>query len=272
MFTDGIRPWTASGGGPQCANYGTPSKPPRLRGNLYVSSPIHGAGVAGGRFELPTDPDPVTFPLEACGLVTGPRPIGLGTDSYYGLMVYVPRGWRVANKAFFGVNIKEFHFQNIWAAPVIFQLHPRYVTLALETGACNPHTSSNPGCQYRSNAGHRRCTSTLFYRCLPGYYAIPPGAFVQGRWNEILMHVHWASNRTGEIQTWYRVMGATTWTPSAVVKGYPTVQWNVTTGCCDPKYVDETEAYTAALSAPLSVWLANDVSATSFRSVAAALP
>ncbi len=271
-FETGLAPWTSHNGAVQCANYGTPSKSPRLRGNFYFSS-NEGELASGqsGQFSLPVDPDPRTWPLEACDLVTGPQPNTLPADDYYGLMVYIPKGWTIANQVRYGVNIDELHFQNVNGAPVTLQLHPDHVTVALETGGCNSYTTP-PGCQWRSNADNPTCVSGPTYTCLPGYYAIPPGALVQGKWNEIIMKVHWAPDSSGAFQTWYRVKGSSLWLSGSSMSGHPTVQWDNTQSCCGPSYADILEAYTAALTAPLSVWLDNDVVGTSFAAVAATMP
>jgi Polysaccharide lyase len=272
-FEAGLAAWTAQrGGGAQCANYGTPSKPPRLRGTFTLDQAIVGQGTSSGRFDLPADSAPGTYPLEACDLVTGSQPLGLGSDAYYGLMVYVPQGWTIANKAFWGVAIAGYHFQNIWGAPIEFELHPDHVTLSLETGGCYPYTTSTPGCQYRSNADNSSCTSNSSHTCLPALYVIPRGALAQGRWNEIIMHVHWAADSSGQIQTWYRVKGSSGWTQSSNVNGYPTVQWNNANGCCSANYVDEHMAYTAALTAPLTLWLDNILTGPSFNTIATQMP
>ena len=252
---------------PQCAPR-TPSKSPRLRGTYRIEHAIVGQGAAALEITLPVDTDHTTFPLEACGLISSYAPIGLGTGGYYGLMVYVPRGWRVPNRAFFGVNIYELHFQNIYGAPVTLQLHPHHITLALETGACENHVTATPGCAVRSNAdAPRGATPTL-----GGYYAIPPGRLVQGRWNELIVHVVWSSTAAGRIETVYRIAGARRWRRGASISGIPTVQWDRTRGCCDPTADDQLEAYTAALSAPLSVWLDNVVDGTSLAAVEATMP
>lgn len=263
----GLGSWISNGGAAQCANYGTPSKSPRLRGFFYLDTTFVGQGTASGRFDLPADTNSSAYPLEVCDLLAGGRPLRLGTDGYYGLMLYVPQGWTIANKAFFGVEIKEFHFQNVYGAPISFQLHPDHVTLSLQTGACSNHSTSQPGCAWHSNADNPGGPGNL-----PASYAIPRGALEQGAWNEILMHVRWASDSTGQIQTWYKVKGAPTWTQSANVTGVPTVQWDVSKGCCYTNYADLTEAYTAALTAPLSVWMDDDVSGPTFSSVALTMP
>lgn len=262
-----VAPWTSAGGGVQCANYGTPSKSPRLRGSFHLDANVGGVANAG-RITLPANPDPTTYPLEACGLLTGSQPMVLAAERYYGLMVYVPSRWSIPNSFFTGIEIEEYHFQNIHGAPIAFQLHADHVTLALQTGACRNHATASPGCAYHSNADSPNGKPGN----LPAAYVIPPGAFRQGAWNEMVMHVRWASGGTGQIQTWYRVKGAAGWTRSSNLTGIPTVQWDVKKGCCASGYVDETEAYTGAVSAPVSLWLGNDVAGSTFASVAASMP
>jgi Polysaccharide lyase len=261
-----MNPWTGSGGSIQCANHGTQSKSPRLRGTFTQGTNVNGMANAG-EFTLPADSNTKTYPLEACDVLTGTHPLGLGTDVYYGLSVYVPNNFTIPGNFFSGVELEEYHFQNVYGAPIAFQLHANHVTLALQTGACNNHTTVAPGCVYHSNADNANGkTGTL-----PAEYVIPPGALVQGQWNQMLMHVHWASDSTGQIQTWYKTGTATTWNSSANVTGIPTVQWDNTKTCCYTNYVDQTEAYTGALTAPLSLWLGNDVTGSSFNATANAM-
>ena len=120
-------PW--QGGGVQCAPR-TASKSPRLRGTLSYT----GGSYPSYLFSLPADSNLSTYPLEACDLVTAPKPLVLGAGGFYGIMVYVPRGWTIPNNSFAGVEIAEYHFQNVYGAPISLQLHPDHVTLALETG------------------------------------------------------------------------------------------------------------------------------------------
>jgi hypothetical protein len=247
--------------GAQCAPK-TPSTPPRYRGTYTIENSIVGQGSNAIEITLPKDPDPHTYPLEACDLETPLAPIGLGTDSYIGLMVYVPVGWTIPG----GVDIYELHFQNVYGAPIILNLHPDHVTIQLETGACNSNTA-RPGCTYRSNADLPSSSQTL-----PGYYAVPPGAFTRGAWNEIVLHVQWSSSNSGQIQSYYRTKGGRGWTQSSNVTGIPTVQWDSTHGCCYQSYVDEVEAYTFASQTPLSVWFDNVVDGTSLGAVESMMP
>jgi Polysaccharide lyase len=246
---------------PQCAPR-TPSASPRYRGTYAIESSIVGKGSHAIEITLPKDPNPSTYPLEACDLMTPPAPVGLGTDSYMGLMVYVPVGWTIPD----GVFIYQIHFQNIYGAPIMLSLHPDHVSIQLETGACHNFATADPGCVFRSNPDFPSSSQTL-----PGYYAIPPGGFKQGAWNEIVLHVQWSS-RSGQIQSYYRTKGGGGWVESSNITGIPTVQWDVTRGCCSPTYHDEVMAYTFAHDTPLSVWLDNLVDGTSLRAVEAAMP
>ncbi len=261
-FLHGLAPWKATHGGAQCANYGTPSTAPRLRG--YFSTGRF-RGVPAARFDLPASLLP-SFPLQACEL-THPRALGLGTDDYYGYMFYVPKGWNTGAKAFWGVITAQFHFQNIWGAPIEFQLQRDHMTLALETGACNSYTVAVTGCQRKSDADVRVGGPGD----LGARYVVPPPMRL-GVWHEVIMHVRWASSNTGQIQIWHRIKGELDWVQTANLDGIPTVQWNVARGCCDPSAVDKIGAYRGLAIAPVSVWEANFTIGTSFPVVAATMP
>jgi hypothetical protein len=250
----------------QCANTGTRSQPPRYRGQLSFQTTSPGDGRAS---VLITNPKtPAGYQLTVCDLEGPPVPLGIGTTSYYGLMVYVPKRFTVAND-FFGqeVEIEEFKFDNIYGAPVSWELHPDHVTLALQTGACNNHTTPAPGCAYHSNADGPEGVGNL-----PPLYVVPPGKLAQGQWNELAMGVNWESANTGSIRTYYKVKGASRWNTGSSISGIPTVQYDKTKGCCPSAAVEETEAYTGALVAPLTISLDNDVEGTGLGSVETAMP
>ena len=95
---------------------------------------------------------------------------------------------------------------------------------------------------------------------------------MQGAWNEIIMQATWTDNASGGVETWYKVAGASTWTQSSNVTGIPTVQYDISKGAPYSGYTDLTEAYTSALSAPLSVSLADAVTGPTFASTASQMP
>lgn len=261
---------------PQCANYGTPSQNSRYRGTWNYDSTIVGQGTESVRIDVPTTPS--GYSLTNCNDDTPATPNVLGADSYQGIMVYVPQGWTIPNSSKTGVNFLELHFQNVYGAPLTLQLHPNSVVLALQTGACSNYTSTAPGCQYRGNLSCSKGTWT----CEPTTYAIPPGAFVQGQWNEIIVHTHWsacggidaciAGQTPGSFDVHYRVKGASTWNAGSSLANIPTVQWDAATGSSPTNYRDQYELYTAAVKAPLSIWLDDVADGSSFQAVASQLP
>jgi hypothetical protein len=266
-FQSGLAPWSAAGGGAQCANHGTPSTAPRLRGNFYDDSSTFVAGVQAARFDLPASQP--NYPLQACEL-TDPRPLSLGADDYYGYMFYVPQQWTASvtdPSAFWGVATAQFHFQNIWGSPIAFELHNDHMTLAMETGACSNFLTSDPGCQWRSNADNPGGDPGNL-----GAYYVVPAPMQQGVWHEIVMHVHWAADSTGQVQVWHRVMGDPDWIQTVNLTGYPTVQWDASQGCCSAAVVDKVGAYRGLSNVPVSVWESNVLIGTSFGAVAGSLP
>lgn len=261
----GLKPWQPGhGGGIQCANYGTPSKPPRLRGTVALRTV---AGVRAAVFTLASDTQPA-YPKEACELLPPPKPLGLGSDHYYGYMFYVPRNFSIGTGAFWGVVTAQYHFQNIWAAPIAFELHDNHMTLALEVGRCNNHLTEHPGCAYTSNADN----PTGNPGNLGKQYVVPPGSMTQGVWHEVIMHVHWASDSTGVIEVFHRELGQSSWTRTVNITGYPTVQFDGLRGCCAADQLDKVGAYRAFSATPISVALANILDGTSFDAVARHLP
>ena len=256
-FESGLTPWKSSGGGAQCANYGTPSGGGgHYRGDFYLDSSNPGQGTTSGRFDLPAQS---TYPLEVCDVITGPLMNTVGTDGYYGLMVLAPAGY---NYPGFGDVIEGLHFVNVYSAPVNLVIRTGHLAIDLETGAC-----TTKGCAYRNGSG---CTPSSSVTCLAPKDVIP--TFTGGRWYEIVTHVHWASDSSGLIETWYRPKGSSTWTATASYSGIPTEQWTAGTSCCASHYDDEIASYTAALSAPLTIWLDNQTTGSSFSAVAATMP
>jgi hypothetical protein len=262
---------------PQCLNYGTPSGSSRYRGTWNYDTNIVGQGAASVRIDTPATPS--GYSLTNCNDDTPATPNVLGADTYQGIMVYVPQGWTIPNSSKTGVNFLELHFQNVYGSPLTLQLHQNSVVVGLETGACDNHSTTAPGCQYRGNMS---CSKVGSWICEPTTYAIPPGAFVQGQWNEIIVHTHWsecggiyacAAGRTpGSFDTYYKVKGASTWNAGSSLANIPTVQWDVATGASPTNYRDQYELYTAAVTAPLSIWLDGVVDGTSLQAVTNQLP
>jgi hypothetical protein len=247
-FESGVASWKSTGGGAQCSNYETPSGGSHYRGTLAFDTTNPGQGATSGRFDLAAQS---TYPLEVCDNVTGTYPNVVGADQYLGLMLRVPVGFSVGG---FGNVIAEYHFVGVFSAPIQLVAWGNRLELSLQTGSC-----TSTGCAYRAKTG---------YAPKP---VIPAGVFTGGVWWETILHIHWATDSSGTIQAWYRQKGASSWTPTASWSGIPTEQWAA--GKAVPsRYVDIIGSYTSKLSAPLAIWLDNQVTASSFSSLAATMP
>jgi hypothetical protein len=247
--TGTYKPWST----PECANYGQPLSPTRTFGNFYMDRSNPGAGSYSGRFDLPADP----VKLTRCEVFYN-RTINVGGDDYYSQMVYLPNGWTAGTGAFWGVSIAQFNWE-IVGSDVALQAHSDHVTLAVQTGVC-----TNAVCQYRSNADSTGAPT------LPALYAIPKPMQL-GVWHELIVHIHWATDKTGVIEVWHRVKGQSAWTKTASLTGYPTLQTNPD-GSYPNGTLDKNGAYRAQSTAPTSIWLDGYSRSQSFAAAASNLP
>ena len=243
--------------GAQCANTGLPSDASNVTGTVNLTTRLGGQGRYAARFNLPAADRPNSCEVLAV------RPIGLGGDDYYGLMVFFPKNWREPSPAGWGLSIAQLGFQGIWGSPVSLNAHARNIALVLQSGLCTPVASSHPGCAYSSGVGGN----------VRPLVAVP-APLALGVWHELVVHVHRTTDSTGVIEAWHRLKGQTGWRKTVSLHGYPTVQWteerlpilsyNAT--------VDKIGAYRGHADFPLSIWQDGFVRATSFNAAAATLP
>ena len=247
LETGKLSPW-----GAQCANTGLASDQGIARGTVNLSVRLVGQGKYAARFNLPA-----AATNNACELLAT-RPIGLGTDDYYGLMVFFPRNWREPSPAGWGVLIAQFSFQGIHGPPAGLAAHGDHVEFVIQTGLCG-----SAGCAYSSGPdGNVRRMVAI------------PRPLALGVWHELVVHVRHTINASGEFEVWHRLKGQARWRQTVSLHGYPTVQWtqdrlsilsfNTT--------VDKIGAYRGNADFPLSVWLDGFVRTISFAAAAAALP
>ena len=254
--TGTYKPW----GTPQSSNWGNPVNNAGVHfGPFNVVTNRVGQGRYAGEFDLPAWSGGKTR-----SQVITPRPIGVGTDDYYTLMFYIPQGWTPGTSSFWGVQIAEMDFEGLGGngGPVSLQLHSDHLTLNLASGVT---TTTAPYSQYRSNADSPGTPN------VPALYAVPRGSLRQGAWNELIVHVHWATHSTGAIDAWDRVLGQSTWTKTVSLSGYPTLQTNAN-GSLPARTNDVIQAYRGASTAPVSVWLDGFSRSQSFATAAAYLP
>jgi polysaccharide lyase-like protein len=253
--TGDVSQWTW---GAQCANTSSGSML-FTRGTVTVQSDVVGEGAHAARFDLPAAPSDRT----ACEVLS-PRPIGVGTSDYYGLMVRFPTDWREPSPPSWGLGIAQLNYEGIWGAPVTLSAYADTVALVLQSGPCNSVYTSNPGCRNSSGLGGN----------LPRMYAVP-APLALGVWHELIVHVRWATDSSGLVDAWHRLKGSSSWTKTVSLTGYPTLEWTTDTGpegIVSRTTADKIGAYRGNADFPLSVWHDGFVRTSSFDAAAAALP
>jgi hypothetical protein len=188
----------------------------------------------------------------SCELLRG-RTIGMD-DEWYSLEIRLPGDWQEPSPAGWGMSLAQLNFENIWSSPVSVIAHGNYVDLVLNAGLCTGLKSGNPGCQYTSGMGGN----------VPRQQLIPTWAFSTRTWHQLLIHVKWTNGGDGVVEGFHRLRGETTWTKTAMLSGYPTLQrtGDYTPVASDPT-VDKIGAYRGMASFPLSIWQDNFCQATS---------
>jgi hypothetical protein len=247
--TGDLSQWTW---GAQCANTGLPDNADAVTGTVNLTVRLAGHGKYAARFNLPA-----ATRNNSCE-VLAVRPIGLGTDDYYGLMAFFPKSWREPSPAGWGLAVAQFSFQGIWGPPVGLFAHARNIELVMQTGLCSPSR-----CTYSSGRGGN----------VKPMVAVP-APLKLGAWHEIIVRVYHTTDTSGVIEAWHRLKGQKRWRKTVSLRGYPTVQWtearlpilqyNAT--------VDKIGAYRGHADFPVSVWADGFVRATSFEAAAASLP
>ena len=253
--TGDVSQWTW---GAQCANTSSASML-FTRGTVTVQADVVGEGAHAARFDLPAAPSDRT----ACEVLS-PRPIGVGTSDYYGLMVRFPTDWREPSPPSWGLGIAQLNYEGIWGAPVTLSAYADTVALVLQSGPCNSVYTSNPGCRNSSGLGGN----------LPRMYAVP-APLALGVWHELIVHVRWATDSSGLVDAWHRLKGSSSWTKTVSLTGYPTLEWTTDTGpegIVSRTTADKIGAYRGNADFPLSVWHDGFVRTTSFASAASSLP
>jgi hypothetical protein len=228
------------------------------RGTITIQNETVGEGNWAGRIDLPAAPVP-----QACEALT-PRPIGVGSDDYYALMLRLPSPWPEPSPAGWGLVLAQLNFQGIWGAPVMLVAHHDRVELVLQSGLCNPVTSTTPGCTYTSGRNGN----------LTPMHAIP-APLALDTWHQLIIHVHWATDSNGLLETWHRPHGTTTWTKTIHHTGHPTLQWTPhqgPTAITNTTTNDKLGAYRGKADHPLTIWHDAYTRTTTFTTAASALP
>ena len=93
----------------------------------------------------------------------------------------------------------------------------------------------------------------------------------EGVWHELIVHCHWATDKSGLVEVWHRIKGQSTWTKTASLSGYPTLQTNPD-GSYRTGTLDVLQAYRGSSTAPVTVWLDGFSRSQSLATAAANIP
>src|ERR1700693_4064364 len=130
-------------------------------------------------------------------------------------MFRCPSNWVEPPPAGWGWLLPQLNFQGIDGPPIGLNAHADHVSLVIQTGLCNPYNASvSPGCTYSSGIGGNVAQMSAI-----------PAPLALNVWHELIVHVHWATDSSGVIEVWHRLLGNTAWKKTVSRRGLPTVQW-----------------------------------------------
>ena len=215
-----------------------------------------------GQFNVPAQ----TSHKQRCQVITQSSPVRHDVDDYITLRVYVPPGWTDGSPQW-PVQLIEPNFQGLGPNGVnqfTLVLKKTYIGVDLHSGiafdAPNPfwyEYISDP-----TNGGDGN---------LPPMYAIPKDAFTPGTAYELIVHIRWAFDLTGQIEIWYRTLGTTAWTQTVSQSGFPTLQIYADGDYPANNRGDVVQVYRGPSASPTEVWMNGYTRCDSFDSADAQL-
>lgn len=214
-----------------------PGDTPRNQGTWTDNTSTY-SGVPTDCFEQGTPPTPGAGPgavrvhanagngtsvAQDCIWMGSWRYIAYPSDAYYGLMWYFPTGYTDPSA---GQNdeFSEFNWHPyIYSGPMGYSLFGDTLQWYNNTGAWRRCV----GCLAQYNNGARAENGGPGANMGPvsNWRIIPKGDLVRNQWIETIVHVHYANNTTGAVQSWYRLKGQTTWNETINQSGFPTIDW-----------------------------------------------
>jgi hypothetical protein len=220
-----------------------------------VASPV-AQGTFSANFALPA-----ATVANACEAVQV-RTLSTGTDDYYALDLMFPTNWQEPSPAGWGMAVAQFNYENIGIGPPVGLLaySGKLAIVVLSGHVTNniPAYSSGPD----SNGNVHCATATC--------QVIPQGQMTLGVWHQVIVHIHWAADSSGSVETWWKRKGETSWNQQARLSGYPTVQWtSASPFAASYATTDKIGAYRGAASFPLSIRNDGFCRATTFAAAAA---
>lgn len=157
------------------------------------------------------------------------RYITYPADVYYGLMWYFPRVGYNDPSGGQHDEISEFNFHPfIQAGPLGYSLFGDTMQFYVNTGCWR--RCSRCRAQYNNGARAENGTRGSNLGPVSTWRIVPKGDLYRGKWIETIVHVHYANDKTGAIQSWWRVKGQTRWNETINQTGFPTIAWGPDSG------------------------------------------
>jgi hypothetical protein len=247
-------------------------------GKISTGSATADRGVRAGKFSLPANGS-----YRQGAMMLHGRAVMNGSDEWFAMAYYFPRGWRTALASPGGgkhsLNLGCPNYYSVNSCMVSVSARPKSMFTLINSGACPP-SGVAPGCPWYSSTpdggNYSKCRGFTRRRCGP-FYIIGPGDLTLNVWHEIIMHVYYTLDRNGVVQFWHRIKGSSSWKRTvSVTGGFPTLQTGstafgktVTKSNIDGwQSTDQFGLYRAPASKGITLWVDNWCRATSFASAA----
>jgi hypothetical protein len=155
------------------------------------------------------------------------RYISYPSDVYYGMLWYFPSGSYNDPSGGAHDEISEFNWHPfINAGPLGYSVFGDTMQFYVSTGAWQRTGLA----QYSNGARYENGQAGSNMGPVSNWRIIPKGSLVRDKWIETIVHVHYANDSSGAIQSWYRLKGQSTWNETINQSGFPTIDWGPDSG------------------------------------------
>ena len=160
-----------------------------------------------GQFNVPA----AASVKQRCQVITHATPLRRDVDDYITLRVHTASGWSDGNPQW-PVQLIEPNFQQLGNGVNQFTLvlKPTQLTAEFHSGVA---TTDGKPYWYEYTPSN-----------MPPMEVIPAPTFQTGKAYELIIHIRWAFDSSGMIETWYRPLGAAVWAQTVSQSGFPTLQ------------------------------------------------
>jgi hypothetical protein len=181
------------------------------------------SGTHSGRISLPAN----TSYSQGATVIHG-RTVQNHQDEWFADAVMFPTGWKAAmTKADGSTNISGIFCPNYYSVNGCTNnvvASNQGIFVLFNSGACSA-SGTAPGCPYYMGNALWPDICHGYPTSLCGmHWIVPPSAFKENTWYEIIFHVYYTTDNTGVTQAWHREKGQSAWTLDVDVRNAPTLQ------------------------------------------------